>query len=220
MPSPGAADLRLDDESLFSSHADLRDPIAAGCASTRPQPVVLRSMDNGPAGLPPSSATATFRIPVDWSSGMPTLPRSQSYGRFYLCPTRLTDVSGHPSMEVLFGYLDPTVPYTEEGQARGYLDAIHHHTDDKVQVARIGVVAHSQFGAIILYHFSSAYWRERLYAGDPPRRLSAYPWSCSAKQQAISRSIVRRLRHSLASVEFHGVQPSHEDDPRRLQRGW
>ena len=49
-------------------------------------------------------------------------------------PAGLVNLSGHPSMEVLFGYLDPTAPYTQEEQAGGYLEAIHHHEDDLVRM--------------------------------------------------------------------------------------
>ena len=88
-------------------------------------------MDNGPAGLPPSSATASLILPAGWT-GLASDPESRSAGRFSLCPESLMPVGGYPFMEVLFGYLNPTVPYTQDGQARGYLFAIHHHSDDKV----------------------------------------------------------------------------------------
>jgi len=87
----------------------------AGCATNRYGSVVMHAMDNGPAGLPRPSATASFKLPAGWS-GTATDPNSQDAGRFSLHPARLTGDSGHPSMDVLFGYLDPTVPYTQEGR--------------------------------------------------------------------------------------------------------
>src|SRR5262245_25343974 len=116
----------------------------AGCATTRNEAVVIQAMDNGPAGLPPSSATASFRLPAGWSSTA-TDSKSQVAGRFSLCPRNMAHISRRPSMELLFGYLDSTVPYTQEGQARGYLEAIHHHSDDKVQIAHLGVVEHPAY---------------------------------------------------------------------------
>jgi hypothetical protein len=122
-------------------------------------------------------------------------------------------------MEVLFGYLDPSVPYTQEGQARGYLDAIHHHSDDKVEMVSVGVVEHPHFGAINLYRYSSDYWGERLYG-----EITAAPLGFSVELHCSTASAVAEYRPALEellqSVELHGIQVSHEDDPRRLQRGW
>ena len=122
-------------------------------------------------------------------------------------------------MEVLFGYLDPTAPYTQEGQARGYLDAIHHHSDDKVQMASVGVIQHPQFGPINLYRYSSGYWGERLYG-----EITATPLGFSVELHCKTASALTEYRPALEavlrSVQLHGIQASHEDDPRRLQRGW
>lgn len=192
--------------------------LIAGCASTRPPSVVLHASDNGPAGLPPSPATASFMLPSGWA-GLPDDPESRSTGRFSLCPASLSDVSGRPFMEVLFGYLDPTAPYTQEGQARGYLDAIHHHSDDKVQMASVGVIQHPQFGPINLYRYSSGYWGERLYG-----EITATPLGFSVELHCKTASALTEYRPALEavlrSVQLHGIQASHEDDPRRLQRGW
>ncbi|MGB8476845.1 MAG: hypothetical protein WCE61_22425 [Candidatus Acidiferrum sp.] len=192
--------------------------VVAGCASTHPRSVVLHASDNGPAGLPPSPATATFVLPSGWA-GLPGDAESRGTGRFSLCPKSLSDVSGRPWIEVFFGYLDPTVPYTQEGQARGYLNGIHHHSDDKVQLAGVGVIQHPQFGPINLYRYSSDNWGERLYG-----EITAAPLGFSAELHCRGASALTEYRPALEavlrSVQLHGIQPSHEDDPRRLQRGW
>jgi hypothetical protein len=190
----------------------------AGCASTRRLPAVLHAMDNGPAGLPSSSATASLILPSGWA-GLASDPDSRSAGRFSLCPESLRDVSGRPFMEVFFGYLAPTAAYTQEGQAAGYLDAIHHHSDDKVQMASMGVVEHPQFGPINLYRYFSEYWGEHLYG-----EITAAPLGLSVELHCKTANALTEYRPAmetlLRSVQLQGVQASHEDDPRRLQRGW
>jgi hypothetical protein len=131
----------------------------------------------------------------------------------------VSDVTGRSFMEVFFGYLDSTAPYTQEGQAHGYLDAIHSHSEEKVQMAHVGVVEHPQFGAINLYRYSSEYWGKRLYG-----EITAAPLGLSVELECKTAAAVAEYRPALEallrSVELRGIQASVEDDPRRLQRGW
>jgi len=175
-------------------------------------------MDNGPPGIPPSQATAAFRMPRGWT-GIANDRQNHGSERFWMCPAPLVNVSGHPSMEVVFAYLDFTAPYTQEGQAGGYLDAIHHHEDDDVKMERVGDVENMQFGRISTFHFYSAYIGERWNAN-----LIAAPLGLSVELHCKTSTELEECRPAfealLRSVRVNGAKPSHQDDPRRLERGW
>lgn len=184
-------------------------------ASTDP---VLHAWDNGPAGLPPSSATATFKLPKGWS-GIRNDAEFHGSERYWLCPTNLIEVRNHPSIEVLFAYLDFTAPYTQLGQARAYLEATHRHADDAVKMREVGVVRHPQLGPITLFRFYSDYWGERLYA-----TITAAPLGVSVEMTCRRPNDLAKYRPVfealLRGVHLHGAKPTHDDDPRRLKRGW
>ena len=179
---------------------------------------VLRACDNGPPGIPPSSATATFKVPTAWSE-IRLDPKYGGSERYSLCPTELLYVDNRPTIEVLFGHLDFSVPYTQLGQARGYLKATHHLVDDKVRMRRAGVVHHREFGPIYLFHFHSDYWGERLYA-----TITAAPLGVSVELTCRRAGDLKKYRSGfeavLRTVQVRGAKLSHADDPRRLQRGW
>ena len=179
---------------------------------------VLRAWDNGPPGVPPPSATATFKVPKGWSE----IRHDPKYGgseRYWLCPTGLLNVDNRPAIEVLFAHLNFSVPYTQLGQARGYLKGTHKLVDDKVKMRRVGVVNHPEFGPIHLFHFYSDYWGERLYA-----TITAAPLGVSVELTCRRAGDLKKYRPGfeavLRTVQVRGAKLSHEDDPRRLQRGW
>ena len=179
---------------------------------------VLRAWDNGPPGVPPPSATATFKVPEGWSE-IRLDPKYGGSERYSLGPTELLDVDNRPAIEVVFAYLDASAPYTQLGQARAYLKATHHLVDDKVKMRRAGVVNHREFGPIHLFHLYSDYWGERLYA-----TITAAPLGVSVELTCRRTDDLKKYRPGfewlLRTVKVRGAKFSHEDDPRRLKRGW
>ena len=179
---------------------------------------VLHAWDNGPPGIPPSSATATFKVPKGWSE-IRLDPKYGGSERYSLCPTELLDTGDRPVIQVLFAYMDFTAPYTQLGQARSYLEATHRHADDKVRMRRVGVVHHREFGPVHLFHYYSDYWGERLRA-----KITAAPLGVSVELTCRRAGDLKKYRPDfealLRTVRMRGAKFSHEDDPRRLQRGW
>ena len=156
------------------------------------------------------------KVPEGWSE-IRLDPKYGGSERYSLCPTKLLDVSNRPVIQVVFAHLDFTVPYTQLGQARGYLEGTHKLVDDKVKMRRVGVVNHREFGPIHLFYFYSAYLGERLYA-----TITAAPLGVSVELTCRRAGDFKRYRPGfeavLRTVQVRGAEFSHADDPRRLKR--
>jgi hypothetical protein len=108
----------------------------------------------------PGHTTATFRIPSGWSSidsdvaskldplAWGIAPKGQS-GR-HVCV-----------IDLHYYLLDPDQPPDAQGQAKSYLESIHHHSDDRVTMEVTDSFDGGRNGRLSVYRYYSDYWRDR-----------------------------------------------------------